>query len=58
MAVEPQDRTPAQIEADQRWLAELRATRRSDPRLGRVGGWEEIWDDYRDAEPAAEGRAS
>lgn len=58
MAVEPQDRTPEQIEADLKWLRELRAGRAADPRLGRVGGWGEIWDDYADAEQAADGRAS
>jgi hypothetical protein len=53
MAVEPQDRIPAQIEADQRWLAELRAKRAADPRRGKFGGAEEITEELLTGEVAS-----
>jgi hypothetical protein len=49
-------RTPAEVAADIQALRAARAERATDPRLGRFGGVEDIWNEYGDAIP--EGAAS
>jgi hypothetical protein len=44
--IEPQDRTPEQVEDDREWLRRLREQRASDPDNGKFGGIERRWDDY------------
>ena len=53
MAIEPQDRTPEQIEDDLRALRELRARLAADPRRGRYGGTEEITEELLTGEVAS-----
>jgi hypothetical protein len=59
MAIEPQDRTPEQVEADNVAFArEIRAQLAADPRRGKWGGTEEITEELLTESAAASGRAS